>query len=59
MEPIFKHNMLEFMMEIRFHNNKEFMNSNRDEYNEKMKKPYYQLIDFWHQACSRLILAWK
>ena len=52
MEPIFKRNMLEFMMDIRFHNNKEFMNSHRDEYDVKMKKPYYQLIE--HLAPSML-----
>lgn len=45
MKAIFSRNMLEIMMDIRFNNNKEFMQNNRDRYDKAMKQPYYQLID--------------
>lgn len=45
MKAIFTRNMLEMMMDIRFNNNKEFMQNNRDRYDKAMKQPYYQLID--------------
>lgn len=33
------------MMDIRFHNNKEFMAAHRDEYISKVRMPYYALIE--------------
>ncbi|NLC32560.1 MAG: DUF2461 domain-containing protein [Clostridiales bacterium] len=41
----FPKEMLEFMLKIRFNNNKEFMSSHRDEYEIKMRNPHYQLIE--------------
>ncbi len=40
----FPKDMLEFMLQIRFNNNKEFMASHRNEYETKMRSPHYQLI---------------
>ncbi|MDO5022637.1 MAG: DUF2461 domain-containing protein [Eubacteriales bacterium] len=36
---------LEFMLNIRFNNNKEFMHSNKDDYITHMRTPFYELID--------------
>lgn len=41
---IFKTEMLDFMTQIRFNNNKQFMHDNRDLYNALMKDPYHHLI---------------
>lgn len=43
-KPIFTPDMLEFMMELRFNNNKAFMSDNRQEYLRRMHAPYYRLI---------------
>ena len=42
---MFTRDMLEFMMDIRFNNNKEFMAAHRQEYISKVRTPYYQLIE--------------
>lgn len=41
----FKQDMLDFMLDIRFHNNKAFMDEHREEYVQKVRTPYYDLID--------------
>lgn len=41
----FPREMLQFMLQIRFNNNKEFMASHRDEYEMKMRNPHYLLIE--------------
>lgn len=45
MKAIFSREMLEFMMDLRFNNNKEFMQNNRDRYEQVMRDPYYKLIE--------------
>ncbi len=45
MKPILKPDMLEFMMDIRFNNNKAYFLENKEEYERKVKQPYHQLID--------------
>lgn len=45
MASVFSREMLDFMMEIRFNNNKAFMNAMREKYIRVMRDPYYQLID--------------
>ncbi|MDI9520734.1 MAG: DUF2461 domain-containing protein [Bacillota bacterium] len=45
MKPIFKPDMLEFMTNIRFNNNKSFFLEHKDEYEKKVKQPYYRLIE--------------
>jgi len=37
--------MIDFMLEIRFNNNKEFMDAHRKDYEQKMRAPYYELIE--------------
>lgn len=41
----FPKDMIEFMLQIRLNNNKEFMASHRSDYERTMKQPYYQLIE--------------
>lgn len=41
----FKQDMLEFMLDIRFHNSKEFMDAHREQYIEKVRTPYFDLIN--------------
>ncbi len=41
----FPKEMVEFMLQIRLNNNKEFMAAHRDQYEKTMKQPYYQLIE--------------
>ncbi len=41
----FPREMIEFMLQIRLNNNKEFMGAHRAEYEKTMKQPYYQLIE--------------
>ena len=36
---------ISFMLDIRFNNNKEFMNTNREAYIENLRTPFYELID--------------
>lgn len=45
MKPIFKPDMLEFMMDIRFNNSKTFFLEHKDEYEKKVKQPYLRLIE--------------
>lgn len=45
MGAIFQKDMLDFMTEIRFNNNKAFMQAHRDEYIKRMRTPYYRLIE--------------
>ena len=45
MKAILKQEMLEFMMDIRFNNNKAYFLSRKDEYEKKVKQPYQQLIE--------------
>ncbi|MGI6234110.1 MAG: DUF2461 domain-containing protein [Christensenellales bacterium] len=45
MNAIFSKDMLEFMLDLRFNNNKTFMNENRTRYQEVMRDPYYRLIE--------------
>lgn len=45
MKGLFGQDTLQFMMDIRFNNNKEFMSSHRQEYVSKLRKPYYDLIE--------------
>lgn len=45
MSAIFSKDMLEFMLDLRFNNNKTFMNENRARYQEVMRDPYYRLIE--------------
>lgn len=46
----FKQDMLDFMVDIRFHNNKAFMEAHRDIYISRMRQPYYGLIDAMAEA---------
>lgn len=48
----FPKEMIEFMLQIRLNNNKEFMASHREEYERLMKLPHYQLIE----ALSPIVL---
>jgi uncharacterized protein (TIGR02453 family) len=41
----FKPDMIDFMLNIRFNNNKAFMHENRDEYIRKVRSPYYEFIE--------------
>ena len=41
----FPREMIEFMLQIRLNNNKEFMSTHREEYERVMKQPYYGLIE--------------
>lgn len=45
MKAIFDPGMLDFMMDIRFNNNKAFMEEHKADYNRWMKEPYYRLIE--------------
>lgn len=42
---MFTNETLQFMAEIRFNNNKEFMASHKQEYIDKVRTPYYRLIE--------------
>ena len=44
-ENLFTKDMLDFMMDIRFNNNKAFMTTMRDKYIRVMRDPYYRLIE--------------
>lgn len=46
--------MIDFMMQIRLNNNKEFMSANRSEYEKLMKQPYYRLIEALTPAVLRI-----
>jgi len=37
--------MIAFMLDLRFNNNKEFMAAHRQEYQQRMRDPHYQLIE--------------
>ena len=41
----FPREMIEFMLQIRLNNNKEFMSTHREEYERVMKQPYYGLVE--------------
>jgi uncharacterized protein (TIGR02453 family) len=41
----FTQDMIDFMLEIRFNNNKEFMAAHRREYEQKMRAPHHALIE--------------
>lgn len=41
----FKPDMVDFMLSIRYNNNKTFMHENRDEYIRKIRAPYYEFIE--------------
>jgi len=41
----FNQDMIEFMLELRFNNNKEFMAAHRKDYEQKMRAPHYNLIE--------------
>lgn len=41
----FKPDMVDFMLKIRYNNSKSFMDENRNEYIEKVRTPYYTLIE--------------
>lgn len=45
METILKPEMLEMMMDIRFNNTKAFFLEHKEEYEKKIKLPYYRLIE--------------
>lgn len=45
MAVFFQPEMLDFMMDIRFNNSKEFMNANRETYQRIMRDPYHRLIE--------------
>lgn len=45
-KPIFSPDVIEFMMDIRFNNNKVFMQENKQQYIERLRTPFYQLIDY-------------
>lgn len=40
----FNQEMIAFMLDIRFNNNKEFMHLHKDQYNQLIRQPYYELI---------------
>lgn len=50
----FPKEMVEFMLQIRLNNNKEFMTAHRKQYEEIMKLPYYQLIETLTPAILRI-----
>lgn len=45
---------LEFMLNIRFNNNREFMHSHKDEYIQKLRTPFYELIDTLAPAMKKI-----
>lgn len=45
MSAIFTRNMLDFMLDLRFNNNKAFMSENKTRYDTVMRNPYYRLIE--------------
>lgn len=45
MNAILNPEMLEFMMDIRFNNNKAYFLEHKDEYEKKVKEPYHRLIE--------------
>lgn len=45
MSIYFSEEMLSFMLDLSFNNNKNFMDANRDTYNRLMKQPFYRLIE--------------
>lgn len=45
MDAYFSKEMLNFMLDISFNNNKIFMDANKDAYNRLMKQPFYRLIE--------------
>jgi len=51
---IFQMDMLDFMAEIRFNNNKSFMQAHRDEYIRRMRTPYYRLIEALAPTMTRI-----
>lgn len=51
---IFKPSMINFMLEIRLNNSKEFMQNNRPRYEKAMKEPYYALIEALSPAMLRI-----
>ena len=57
MAIFFQPEMLDFMMDIRFNNNKEFMDSHRDQYEKLMKEPYYRLIEALAPAMQKIDLG--
>jgi len=54
MDSFFHPDMLTFMMDIRFNNNREFMNENRGTYYRLMRDPYYRLIDAMAPAMKKI-----
>ena len=42
---MFTQDLLDFMMDLRLNNNKEWMHAHREEYIEKVRTPYYALIE--------------
>ncbi len=50
----FPKEMIEFMLQIRLNNNKEFMTTHRSEYERLMKQPYYQLIEALTPTVQRI-----
>lgn len=50
----FPKEMIEFMLQIRLNNSKEFMAAHRDEYERLMKQPYYRLIEALTPAVQRI-----
>jgi len=57
MAIFFQPEMLDFMMDIRFNNSKEFMDSHRDQYEKLMKEPYYRLIEALAPAMQKIDLG--
>ena len=51
---MFTQDLINFMMDIRFNNNKQFMAEHKDEYISKMRTPYYELIE--HMAPAMLAI---
>ncbi len=45
---------IEFMLNIRFNNNREFMHSHKDEYIQKLRTPFYKLIDAVAPALQKI-----
>ncbi len=54
MSAIFSKEMLEFMLDLRFNNNKTFMNENRARYHEVMRDPYFRLIELLTPAALEI-----
>ena len=45
MFPGFSEDTVRFFLDIRFHNNKTFMEAHRDEYKKIVQEPFFALID--------------